>query len=179
LHQQKEHLWISAQFTRTGAFSSAIRPHIILHHSFGSQQYSSPMISRQRALFSLARYASIVHCRGASIARDRTLFWRQESGWGSTGMANVFYSTHILLIALNTFIWPAGRYTVHVSSSVLRRFAGTAAGSASNLLNKNGRVGEVNHEIEKGLIASGKLSDRTLTAGLKQGNDNHDECVCR
>jgi hypothetical protein len=38
---------------------------------------------------------------------------------------------------------------------------------------------EVNHEIEKGLIASGKLSDRTLTAGLKQGNDNHDECVCR
>jgi hypothetical protein len=62
---------------------------------------------------------------------------------------------------------------------VLRRFAGTTAGSASKLSNKNGGVVEVNHEIENGLIASGKLSYRTLTVGLKQGSDYHDVCVCR
>jgi hypothetical protein len=84
----------SAQSTRKGVPS---RLHLRPPTSSGfrkstGQQHSSPMISRQRALFSLARYASIVHCRSASIAGDRTLFWRQESGWGSTGTANVFYS---------------------------------------------------------------------------------------
>jgi hypothetical protein len=96
------------------------------HRSSGRQQHSSPMISRQRALFSLARYASIVHCRSASVTGDRTLFWRQETGWGSTGTANVFYShiskahlpnctEHVYLIS-----WAVYRSRQQLSASQVR-----------------------------------------------------------